>query len=59
MTGMILRVRTFLMSDDGPTAVEYALLIGFIVVTIFAIVGKLGVNLSGTFNTVNNSVGSS
>ena len=34
MNTMITRVRQFLTSEDGPTAVEYAVLIGLIAVAL-------------------------
>ena len=50
-------IRRFLKSEDGPTAVEYALLIGFLALAIIGIVDKLGTGVSGTFNTVNSTFG--
>jgi len=59
MTQMISSVRRLLTSEDGPTAVEYAVLMGLIVVAIVGIVGKLATSISGTFNTVSSTLGSS
>jgi pilus assembly protein Flp/PilA len=42
MNAMISRVRQFLTSEDGPTAVEYAVMLALIVVAIVGVVGQLG-----------------
>jgi len=52
------KVRRFLASEDGPTAVEYAVMLGLIVVAIVVIVGKLATSVSGTFSTVSSALGS-
>ena len=53
MQGMISRVQRFLISEDGPTAVEYAVMLALILVACIAIVGTLGQSISSTFTTVN------
>jgi pilus assembly protein Flp/PilA len=52
MTQVFSSVRTFLASDDGPTAVEYAVLMGLIVVALVGVVKGLATSISGTFNSV-------
>jgi pilus assembly protein Flp/PilA len=59
MSGVISRVHRFLASEDGPTAVEYAVLIGLIVVAIAAAVNNLAKSISGTFSSVSSTLGSS
>jgi pilus assembly protein Flp/PilA len=49
-------VRRFLTAEDGPTAVEYAVLIGLIVVGTVAAVSALSTSISGTFNTVSSTL---
>jgi pilus assembly protein Flp/PilA len=56
MQGMISRVQRFLISEDGPTAVEYAVMLALILVACISIVTTLGKSISGTFNTVNSSL---
>jgi pilus assembly protein Flp/PilA len=51
MNTMITRVRNFLTSEDGPTAVEYAVLVGLIVVGLAASVPLLVTAISKTFST--------
>jgi pilus assembly protein Flp/PilA len=46
------RLRRFLVSDEGPTAVEYAVMTGFVVVTIYWAFSALTSNVSGQFSTV-------
>ena len=55
MQGMISRVQQFLISEDGPTAVEYAVMLALILVVCISIVGSLGKSISSTFSTVNAS----
>lgn len=53
------RVRRFLTAEDGPTAVEYAVMLALILVVCIAVITSLGKSISGTFSTVNNSLSSS
>jgi pilus assembly protein Flp/PilA len=59
MNMLISRVCRFVTSEDGPTAVEYAVLMGLIVVAIVGVVGKLATSISTTFNTVCSTLGTS
>ena len=54
-TSKILR---FLKSEDGPTAVEYAVMLALIIVACITIIQNLGSSISGTFSTVSSAVGS-
>jgi pilus assembly protein Flp/PilA len=47
----------FLKREDGPTAVEYAVMLALIIVVCIAAISALGSNAEGTFNTVGSSVG--
>ena len=58
MTFLTSKVRRFLVSEDGPTAVEYAVMLGLIVVAIVVVVGNLATSVSGTFSTVSSALGS-
>jgi len=42
-------LRKFLRSEEGPTATEYAVLLGLIVVAALAAVTELGSTVSGIF----------
>jgi pilus assembly protein Flp/PilA len=47
----------FLRAEDGPTAVEYAVMLALIVVVCIAAITALGSNANATFNNVSNAVG--
>ena len=51
-------VVTFLKAEDGPTAVEYAVMLALIVVVCIGAITALGQNANSTFTTVKNAVGS-
>lgn len=42
----------FLTSEDGPTAVEYAVMLALIVVVCLAAIQAIGTNASTTFTNV-------
>ena len=50
---LVRRTITFLASDDGPTASEYAIVLALIVVVAMAAVQTLGSNVNSTFKNVN------
>ncbi|CAN5624558.1 hypothetical protein BH11PLA2_BH11PLA2_35460 [soil metagenome] len=45
-------VVTFLKRDDGPTAVEYAVMLALIIVVCIVAITALGQNASSTFGNV-------
>jgi len=47
----------FLKAEDGPTAVEYAVMLALIVVVCIGAITALGQNANTTFNTVKTAVG--
>jgi pilus assembly protein Flp/PilA len=56
MSAIKAKVRQFLVSEDGPTAVEYAVMLALILVACITIVTTLGTSVSGTFSKVNGSM---
>jgi pilus assembly protein Flp/PilA len=50
------RVSRFLDSEDGPTAVEYAVMLALIVVVCLVAIGQIGTNANTTFTTIANSL---
>jgi len=52
MNGLTARVRRFLISEDGPTAIEYAVMAVLIVVVCVAIIRTLGSLVTSDFNSV-------
>jgi pilus assembly protein Flp/PilA len=47
----------FLKREDGPTAVEYAVMLALIVVVCIAAIATLGTNANLTFSKVGSAVG--
>jgi pilus assembly protein Flp/PilA len=58
MTSILKNVRHFIESEDGPTAVEYAVMLALILVACITIVTNLGTTVSGTFSKVNSTLSS-
>jgi pilus assembly protein Flp/PilA len=50
------KVHRFLVSEDGPTAVEYAVMLALIVIVCLAAIQSIGTAASTTFNNVSQSV---
>jgi pilus assembly protein Flp/PilA len=59
MQNLIANVRHFLSCEDGPTAVEYAVMLALILVACITIIQSLGTSVSGTFSTVNTAASAS
>ena len=59
MNSFVKSLRRFLASEDGPTAVEYAVMLALIVVVCIAAITAIGTSASGTFSTVSNQMGGS
>ncbi|MCI0379785.1 MAG: Flp family type IVb pilin [Gemmataceae bacterium] len=54
---MLQAVKNFLVREDGPTAVEYAVMLALIIVVCIAAITALGTNANKTFSTVGNAIG--
>ena len=52
MTSSSLKVQRFLASEDGPTAVEYAVMLALIVIVCLTAIQTIGTNANTTFNSV-------
>ena len=50
------QVRSFLASEEGPTAVEYAVMLTLIVVVCLTAISSIGTNASSAFNRVASSI---
>ena len=48
----------FVQREDGPTAVEYAVMLALIIVVCITAITTLGTNANKTFETVGTAVGS-
>lgn len=51
-------VKNFLVSEDGPTAVEYAVMLALIVVVCLTAIQTIGTNANTTFDSVATKLGS-
>ncbi len=56
MRMLILTLRCFLASEDGPTAVEYAVMLSLIIVVCLAAITTIGNNASSVFQNASNSI---
>jgi pilus assembly protein Flp/PilA len=51
------RVVKFLQAEDGPTAVEYAVMLALIIVVCISAITALGSNTNNTFSYVGTKIG--
>ncbi len=58
MKNLAKKMQRFLVSEDGPTAVEYAVMLALIIIVCLTAINSLGSNANTTFNNVANSIGS-
>ncbi len=49
----------FLIGEDGPTSVEYAVMLALIIIVCIAAVTALGTNANNTFKTVSTKLAGS
>lgn len=49
MKGLAKKVQRFLVSEDGPTAVEYAVMLALIIIVCLTAVRAIGTNASAKF----------
>jgi len=52
MKSLALKVRRFLASEDGPTAVEYAVMLALIIIVCLTAISSLGTGAKTTFENV-------
>ena len=58
MKSLAKKLQRFLVSEDGPTAVEYAVMLALIIVVCLTAINSLGSNANTTFSNVSGSIGS-
>jgi pilus assembly protein Flp/PilA len=56
MKSLVKKVHRFLVAEDGPTAVEYAVMLALIVIVCLTAITSLGTAARDTFDEVANSV---
>ena len=58
MKRLQVALSNFLRNEDGPTAVEYAVMLALIIVVCITAITALGSNANNTFSYVGTQVGS-
>ena len=58
MRSLTKSVVNFLKREDGPTAVEYAVMLALIIVVCIGAITTLGKNANNTFTSVGTTIGS-
>ena len=58
MKSLAQKVQRFLTAEDGPTAVEYAVMLALIIIVCLASISAVGSKTSATFTKVSGSLGS-
>ena len=56
MRSIAKKMVSFLKKEDGPTAVEYAVMLALIIVVCIAAITALGSNANETFSLVGSSI---
>jgi pilus assembly protein Flp/PilA len=56
MSQLLHSVKRFAVSEDGPTAVEYAVMLALIVVVCLTAIQAVGTNANAKFNAVKNAL---
>ena len=56
MKDITKKIQSFLVSEDGPTAVEYAVMLGLIIVVAITAITTLGTTLNTTFTNVESAI---
>ena len=57
LRNLLPTIKRFLSREDGPTAVEYAVMLALIIVVCIGAITTLGQNANSTFTTVANTIG--
>ena len=56
MKSFVNRAKSFLRSEDGPTATEYAVMLALIIVVAIAAISSLGTKVSSMFQAVDTTL---
>jgi pilus assembly protein Flp/PilA len=56
MKNLALKVQRFLTSEDGPTAVEYAVMLALIVIVCLTAIQAIGTNANTTFQKIGDAI---
>ena len=58
MKSLAKKVQHFLVSEDGPTAVEYAVMLALIVIVCLTAINAIGENANTAFDKIANDMNS-
>ncbi|HEX2520262.1 MAG TPA: Flp family type IVb pilin [Castellaniella sp.] len=56
MNGLRLKIHRFLASEDGPTAVEYAVMLALLIAVCILAIDAIGTKLGESFTNSSNSI---
>jgi pilus assembly protein Flp/PilA len=56
MKSLAQKLHRFLKAEDGPTAVEYAVMLALIIIVCLTAISSVGSRASGTFDSVANTL---
>lgn len=57
MKGLATKMRNFIKSEDGPTAVEYAVMLALIIIVCLTAITAVGTQAAAQFNNIASKVG--
>ena len=56
MSQFVNRMKSFIKSEDGPTATEYAVMLALIIIVALGAITGLGTTVSGIFTNVDGAL---
>lgn len=56
MKSLAKKMQRFLVSEDGPTAVEYAVMLALIIIVCLTAISSIGTKASATFTKIAGSL---
>jgi pilus assembly protein Flp/PilA len=56
MKSLAMKLRRFLSAEDGPTAVEYAVMLSLIVIVCLTAITSIGNSANSVFQNVSSSI---
>jgi len=57
MKNFAMKVQRFLKSEDGPTAVEYAVMLALIIIVCLTAITSVGTQTNAVFGSIASSLG--
>jgi pilus assembly protein Flp/PilA len=59
MRSLVHSIRNFIRNEDGPTAVEYAVMLALIIVLCIVVIRQVGTSSSATFSRADSAISTS